>query len=168
MHDVVCQGLAQCQEDRRGKFNDVDAKIWTGFTYASNQCPQCGWHWESLKETPQWIMDLTYYRLGDHIFSEEEMKALYEKGRSTSVEWGDQHVYWCWIHLTWGTPNIYLRSEVLVWAHSTGRTLSWLTYFVIIQEQLCNSLFHPLDIKWLLPSNFTPSIARCQSFCKSA
>jgi len=68
------------------KFNDVDAKIWTGFTYASNQCPQCGWHWESLKETPQWIMDLTYYRLGDHIFSEEEMKALYEKGRSTSVE----------------------------------------------------------------------------------
>jgi len=68
------------------KFNDVDAKIWTGFTYASNQCPQCGWHWSDGADTPQWIMDLTYYRLGDHTFSEEEMKAIYEKGRSTSVE----------------------------------------------------------------------------------
>jgi len=67
-------------------FSDADARIWTGYTYASHQCPQCGWHWSDGKDTPQWIMDLTYYRLGDHSFTEAELKALYEKGRSTEIQ----------------------------------------------------------------------------------
>merc|ERR1712072_1564826 len=63
-------------------FSDNDARIWTGYTYAPWQCPHCRWHWSDGKATPQYIMDLTYYRLADHSFSEAEMKALYMKGRS--------------------------------------------------------------------------------------
>ena len=66
------------------KFHHEDAKIWTGYTYWRST--GAGWHWSDGADTPQWIMDITYYRLGDHTFSEEEMKAIYEKGRSTSVE----------------------------------------------------------------------------------
>jgi len=67
------------------KFKDSEAIIWTGYDYDPQQCPRCGWHWNPGKETPQYIMDLTYYRLGDHTFSEKEMEALYLKGRSTKV-----------------------------------------------------------------------------------
>jgi hypothetical protein len=66
-------------------FNDDMARIWTGYSYANWQCPQCGWHWGDGEETPQYIMDLTYYRLADHTFTEDELKALYEKGRSTEI-----------------------------------------------------------------------------------
>jgi hypothetical protein len=63
-------------------FSENDARIWTGYTYAPWQCPHCRWHWSDGKDTPQYIMDLTYYRLADHTFTAEEMQALYMKGRS--------------------------------------------------------------------------------------
>jgi len=67
------------------EFQDSEAIIWTGYTYDPRQCPNCYWHWNPGKDTPQYIMDLTYYRLGDHTFTEKEMEALYLKGRTTKI-----------------------------------------------------------------------------------
>merc|ERR1711907_326464 len=67
------------------KFEDRDAIIWTGYTNDPEYQPS-NWYLSKGTSTTQWIMDLTYYRLDDHTFSEEEMEALYLKGRSTKIE----------------------------------------------------------------------------------
>eukprot|EP00658_Telonema_sp_P-2_P048132 TRINITY_DN3662_c0_g1_i13.p1 TRINITY_DN3662_c0_g1~~TRINITY_DN3662_c0_g1_i13.p1 ORF type:complete len:143 (+),score=44.33 TRINITY_DN3662_c0_g1_i13:81-509(+) len=64
---------------------------YTDFTnsviYSGWAMPSQYFHWWSNwhvgKEVPDYVMDLTYYRMGDHVMTEEEMKAIYIKGRST-------------------------------------------------------------------------------------
>lgn len=76
-------------EATSGKYSKEWERVWTGFTTADFVCPgdsyirgQCWWRQKPWTKTPYWIMDLTYYRLGDHVFTEAEVKALYMKGRS--------------------------------------------------------------------------------------
>jgi len=64
------------------QFSENDARVWTGYTYASWMGAGAGWKLGAGVKSPQLIMDLTYYRLADHVFIESEMLALYEKGRS--------------------------------------------------------------------------------------
>eukprot|EP00656_Telonema_subtile_P002244 TRINITY_DN1097_c0_g1_i3.p1 TRINITY_DN1097_c0_g1~~TRINITY_DN1097_c0_g1_i3.p1 ORF type:complete len:603 (-),score=146.22 TRINITY_DN1097_c0_g1_i3:251-2059(-) len=75
-------------------FTDNDAVVWTGYTYSPwilhHWGRHCGWMTPVGHATPQYIMDLTYYRLGDHSFTEEEMKAIYLKGRSIDSVTGNE------------------------------------------------------------------------------
>jgi len=89
MHETSCARFScECEK----KWDEVEGvpmlkidnenweKVWTGFTVAKWRS---GW-WRPIigLETPYWVMDLTYYRLNDHVFTEEEMEAIYKKGRS--------------------------------------------------------------------------------------
>merc|ERR1712070_1308722 len=54
------------------KMRDRDARIWTGYTYGKHRNWNWGWNWASnAGKTEQFIMDLTYYRLGDHTMKAE-------------------------------------------------------------------------------------------------
>jgi len=80
--------------DKVPPFQKEDAIIWTGFTYSpwilDAWGRECGWMTPVGHDTPQYIMDLTYYRLGDHSFTEAEMKAIYLKGRSINRLTGNE------------------------------------------------------------------------------
>jgi hypothetical protein len=59
-------------------------KVWTGFVVNDKILQRYSRHFMPEKQdlVPYHIVDLTYYRLEDHVFTEEEMEALYDKGRS--------------------------------------------------------------------------------------
>eukprot|EP00658_Telonema_sp_P-2_P048137 TRINITY_DN3662_c0_g1_i3.p1 TRINITY_DN3662_c0_g1~~TRINITY_DN3662_c0_g1_i3.p1 ORF type:complete len:140 (+),score=46.82 TRINITY_DN3662_c0_g1_i3:81-500(+) len=58
-----------------------DTTVYSG--YAMPDYALAWWGWHPGRTVPEYVMDLTYYRMGDHVMTEEEMKAIYIKGRST-------------------------------------------------------------------------------------
>lgn len=89
-HDIQDgRGKRRSMPHLDGKQNKPDwQKVWTGHVLGRRYH---GYHWAHTwgvvaplndNGIPYYIMDLTYYRLDDHVMTEEEMEALYEKGRS--------------------------------------------------------------------------------------
>merc|ERR1712070_444556 len=79
--DGTLKGIHFLYEER----NEADAQVWTGYLWQPNQLNWWRGKWKDKTGTPQYVMDLTYYAMGETSMNEETFEALYKKGRSLTT-----------------------------------------------------------------------------------
>lgn len=82
------------QKVPKSRFDSQPDRVWTGYTWHPHTLSRMkswwgGWWARYIvgvnEKIPMHIMDLTYYRLGETTMTEDEVKAIYLKGRSTDT-----------------------------------------------------------------------------------